>query len=82
MIRKVANDRRRASGMGRALHALSPLAVLERGFAVLQREGGGIVRSAEEVGPGDALVARLARGTLRVRVEARPSDEARRPEPG
>ncbi len=50
------------------LAALSPLAVLERGYAVVLRDGH-VVRDAVEVAGGDGLRVRLARGELAVRVE-------------
>ena len=55
--------------LGRGLHAVSPLATLGRGYAILQRADGRAVRSAEEVAEGDALRARLAEGELTLRVE-------------
>ncbi|MEU6483177.1 exodeoxyribonuclease VII large subunit [Streptomyces sp. NPDC046887] len=50
--------------------ALSPAATMERGYAVLQRVDGGVVRSAEEVAPGEELRARVAVGEFPVRVGA------------
>jgi exodeoxyribonuclease VII large subunit len=50
------------------LDALSPLAVLERGFAVARTPDGHVVRDAAEVAPGDELEVRLARGAIDVRV--------------
>lgn len=52
------------------LHALSPLAVLDRGYALVLNQNGGIVRSAAELHPGDALVTRVADGTFTSRVES------------
>lgn len=49
--------------------ALSPAATLERGYAVLQREDGTVVRSPEQVTAGDELRARVAEGELRVRAD-------------
>jgi exodeoxyribonuclease VII large subunit len=57
--------------IGRGLHAISPLATLGRGYAILQRDDGRAVRSADEVKDGDTLRARLAEGALRLRVEAK-----------
>ncbi|MBY8884085.1 exodeoxyribonuclease VII large subunit [Streptomyces sp. PTM05] len=48
--------------------ALSPAATLRRGYAVLQREDGSVVRAAGEVADGDALRARVAEGEFAVRV--------------
>ncbi|MFE4861397.1 exodeoxyribonuclease VII large subunit [Streptomyces sp. NPDC056670] len=51
--------------------ALSPAATLERGYAVLQRAGGEVVRSPGEVAPGEDLRARVAEGELHVTVVPR-----------
>jgi len=51
------------------LDALSPLRVLERGYAIAQDATGGIVREAKTVSAGDALRLRLWKGTLDCRVE-------------
>ncbi|MER6911456.1 exodeoxyribonuclease VII large subunit [Streptomyces sp. NPDC000594] len=48
--------------------SLSPAATLERGYAVLQRADGAVVRSPDEVAGGDGLRARVARGEFTVRV--------------
>ncbi|GGO97656.1 exodeoxyribonuclease VII large subunit [Wenjunlia tyrosinilytica] len=48
--------------------ALSPAATLKRGYSVLQREDGSVVRDAAEVAEGDKLRARVAEGGFAVRV--------------
>lgn len=48
--------------------ALSPAATLERGYAVLQRADGAVVRAAGEVAPGEELRARVADGGFTVHV--------------
>ena len=53
---------------GRALHAVSPLATLERGYAIVFDADGKVVRSAANVGAGTPLRARLADGELSLRV--------------
>ncbi len=45
------------------LLALSPLAVLERGYALAFTADGTLVRSAEQLAHGDMLVARFAKGS-------------------
>lgn len=50
--------------------ALSPAATLARGYAVLQRAGGEVVRDARAVRVGEGLHARLAAGTLQVTVDS------------
>ncbi len=56
--------------LGRGLHAISPLATLGRGYAILQRADGTAVRSSRDVSSGDTVHARLAEGHLQLRVEA------------
>ncbi|WP_433722118.1 exodeoxyribonuclease VII large subunit [Actinoplanes sp. CA-051413] len=51
------------------LRALSPRATLERGYAIVQRADGHVVRSAGEVETGDVLRVRLADGELRAGVQ-------------
>lgn len=59
---------RRVSALERAkarLEALSPLAVLERGYSItFNRETGAVVRAADEVDVGGAVTIRLGRGAL------------------
>ncbi|GGQ57832.1 exodeoxyribonuclease VII large subunit [Kitasatospora griseola] len=47
--------------------ALSPLATLERGYAVLQREDGAVVTDPAQVAGGEALRVRVAGGSFGVR---------------
>jgi exodeoxyribonuclease VII large subunit len=51
-----------------SLNALSPLAVLSRGFSLTQNEDGQILRSAENVKKNDILKVQLANGKLRAKV--------------
>jgi exodeoxyribonuclease VII large subunit len=53
-----------------SLDALSPLSVLQRGYAIAQDKDGRLVRDAAAVAIGDPLRLRLARGRLNCRVEA------------
>jgi exodeoxyribonuclease VII large subunit len=56
----------------RALQAVSPLATLARGFAVVTRaRDGALVTDAAGVAEGEEIDARLVRGSLRARVLAR-----------
>ncbi len=50
------------------LRALSPLAVLDRGFSITRRKGGAIVRDAAGVGVGEILQTQVARGVLESKV--------------
>ncbi|NKZ06344.1 exodeoxyribonuclease VII large subunit [Actinomadura latina] len=53
------------------LLALSPAATLERGYAIVQREGGAVVRESAAVKDGERLHVRLADGRLGVHVTDR-----------
>lgn len=52
-----------------SLDALSPLAVLQRGYAIAQDEAGKPLRDAASVQAGDQVAVRLAKGKLNTRVE-------------
>lgn len=57
------------SRMSARLDALSPLAVLERGYAVVTSAEGHFVRNAAELSPGNSVNIRLARGFVQAVVE-------------
>jgi len=50
------------------LRALSPAATMQRGYAIVQRDDGHVVRAASEVKTDDLLRVRLAEGELRAEV--------------
>jgi exodeoxyribonuclease VII large subunit len=52
-----------------SLDALSPLAVLQRGYAIAQAATGKPLRDAATVSAGDDVTVRLAKGKLNTRVE-------------
>ena len=57
------------AGLERRLEALSPKAVLDRGYAVVTGTDGALVSSAVQVTPGDAIRVRLKDGSFGARVE-------------
>ena len=63
-------ERRRAAltQAGGRLRALSPRSTLERGYAIVRREGE-LVRSAEAVSPGDPIAVEVADGSFGALVE-------------
>lgn len=67
--RRLERDRLTLQQAARALHTVSPLATLERGYAILFDEAGKVLRSTQGVETGTALRARLADGELGLRVE-------------
>ncbi len=61
------------------LSSLSPLHVLGRGYSLTRRQGDGVVvRSTEDVRPGDTIVTLLASGELQSRVEGASPEGASR----
>ena len=46
------------------LHGASPLAILERGYAIVTGPDGATLRDSAAVAAGDSLRVRLARGAL------------------
>jgi exodeoxyribonuclease VII large subunit len=59
--------------------ALSPAATLERGYAVVQRDDGSLVRDPVEVADGERLRVRVAAGRLTVRVDRSTDQEDEQP---
>ncbi len=55
---------------GEKLHTVSPLATLERGYAIAEKDGK-ILRHIDEIEPGDHLQIRLADGYIESRVTAK-----------
>ncbi|HFE46664.1 MAG TPA: exodeoxyribonuclease VII large subunit [Nannocystis exedens] len=68
------NHRLRLARAAGTLDALSPLKVLERGFAVTTDRQGNVITSAEQVALGDRLGLRLHRGMLEVEVRGSSQD--------
>ena len=65
----------RLAGLAGRLDALSPLAVLGRGYGLAFRESdGSILRAATQVAPGEGILVRLARGRLRATVRESTED--------
>ena len=65
----------RLRGWGANLEHLNPQSVLERGYSIVTREDGRIVRSAAEVQMGERLRLAFARGAARARVESKEGGE-------
>ncbi|TAA28187.1 exodeoxyribonuclease VII large subunit [Pseudoxanthomonas winnipegensis] len=66
--RHLQREALRLAGLARSLEAISPLATVARGYALVSREDGTLVRRATQVTVGERLEARLADGTLSVQV--------------
>jgi exodeoxyribonuclease VII large subunit len=66
--RRLAANALRLRGLVRSLSAISPLATVARGYAILQQPDGRVVRSTNDAAPGDVLDARVTDGALKLRV--------------
>jgi exodeoxyribonuclease VII large subunit len=62
--------RERLSPLVRTLNAVSPLATLDRGYAIVSLDTAGILRNAADAPPGSIIEARLAMGIIRAKVES------------
>jgi len=58
------------SALDARLHALSPLAVLDRGYALVLSEEGALLRSAAQLHPGDRVLTRMHDGSFTSRIES------------
>ena len=74
---RLIRDRQRFLTLTETLDALSPLAVLRRGFAVCRKPDGTVVRSARQVAIDQDLDILLHEGELKARVTATTSDSRR-----
>jgi exodeoxyribonuclease VII large subunit len=68
--RGIHSTRSRFNALDNRLNSLSPLAVLDRGYALILDSAGSLVRSTAQITQGDKLVTRLADGTFVSRVES------------
>jgi exodeoxyribonuclease VII large subunit len=68
-LKAVRGARERLLPLVRTLNAVSPLATLSRGYAIVIGEHGEILRNAADAVEGELIEARLAVGSIRARVE-------------
>jgi exodeoxyribonuclease VII large subunit len=77
----VASRRTRVEKTSARLNALSPLAVLSRGYALVYLQGGGaaggtLLRSSVDAVAGQTILARLAQGTIEAEITHTHTDDA------
>jgi len=72
---KLQDGRERLALAAASLDALSPLGVLQRGYAIAQDASGKLVRDAASVNVGDEVSMRLAKGKLNTRVLTTEQDQ-------
>jgi len=66
---RLDSSRKQLAIAAASLDALSPLSVLQRGYAIARDQEGQLLRDANSVRPADNINVRLARGRLACRVE-------------
>ena len=66
---KLQDGRERLGLAAASLDALSPLGVLQRGYAIAQDASGKLLRDAASVAEGDLVSVRLQKGKLSTRIE-------------
>ncbi|MGA8152766.1 MAG: exodeoxyribonuclease VII large subunit [Terriglobales bacterium] len=70
VFRNLLLERRvRVERMQTALQALSPLAILDRGYALVFDAEGNLLKDARKVKTGDEISARLSKGTVKATVK-------------
>jgi exodeoxyribonuclease VII large subunit len=70
---RLARDAQRLGAVSGKLHAVSPLATLERGYAIVRTGDGQVLRRATDVAKGDTVSAQLADGHIEAIVSRRKS---------
>ncbi len=65
----LSRKRSRLEQLAAQIAALSPLAILQRGYALVFDSTGRLLKDAAEVSPGDEISARLAQGTFTATVK-------------
>jgi exodeoxyribonuclease VII large subunit len=70
MLRRIHEERARWHSLHARLHSLSPLAVLERGYALVLDAQGALVRSVGQLKAGDKLTTRVSDGAFTSRLES------------
>lgn len=69
MRQVLASGDARLRHMAQTLHTLSPLATLDRGYAIVRQDNNAVIREARLVTRGEHIRTQLARGWLDCRVE-------------
>ena len=70
MRQRVDRWRNRLGTATRTLDAVSPLATLARGYAIVSDTEGRVLTRSDQLRPGDRVATRLAKGRFEARVES------------
>jgi exodeoxyribonuclease VII large subunit len=69
LLHAIEIDRARLASAEMQLNALNPRSILERGYSLVSKPDGSLVRSTKQVQPNDTLGVRVSDGEFGVRVE-------------
>jgi exodeoxyribonuclease VII large subunit len=67
--RLIQSSSARLGALDARLHSLSPLAVLDRGYALVHGADGSLIRSTTQLSAGDEVTTRIADGSFASRIE-------------
>jgi exodeoxyribonuclease VII large subunit len=77
--RKTAAANARLGPLAAQLHALSPTAILQRGYALVYDAKGALLRDIAGIAAGDTLTTQLAHGSFESRVTHTQSEKEAKP---
>ena len=66
---RIFEDRSRLNQLAAKLEALSPVSILERGYALVFDANGDLIKDASHLSVGERISARLAKGTIAAEVK-------------
>jgi exodeoxyribonuclease VII large subunit len=69
MLQQLAQQKSRLANSVQLLNAVSPLATLDRGYAIVSDNKQRVVSAVDQISPGQSLFTRLANGTVESTVE-------------
>ncbi len=69
LTHRLQHHRLEAAGLSQRLAALNPKAVLARGYAIVQDDAGGVIRSVAQTHPGQPVKITVSDGRFQARVE-------------
>lgn len=75
MQARLESARRQLAHLAQMLDSLSPLATLQRGYAIISDEQGKVITAPDQVRVGQSLQARLAKGAIGVTVASTTAEE-------
>jgi exodeoxyribonuclease VII large subunit len=75
MVGRLERERDGLAHTRARLRSLSPQATLDRGYAVIQRDDGSVVRDPEEVSAAEHLLVRVAGGSFHAARVPAPTDQ-------